>query len=189
MPTNHLIKTAAYRSSLVMGTALILASSSIRAQESVKAMCLDATTVPINTMIRGEGAADDKNLVFRLDIPSAGIVTLEVAVPGAAESEPKLGRSAGDCVESEDPPPVAVLIEQTATQQVLIAEKAGAYFFRLSAQDPRQTLGSYKLTASFTEEDLSSSIFAKSGEDSDNENMLEIEPDGELLFPPIGPWD
>ncbi len=135
--------------------------------------------MPLNTSLRSYGYMQGDSHFFKLDIPAAGLVTLDVAVPGFAEVEAKLGLLSRGCGPSPSPGEPAV-IEQTPTRLALIADAPGTYVFAVAAQDPRSVLGQYKLTAGFVAAKMLGRQafewgFAKDGEEDDDE--LEIDPD------------
>ena len=121
--------------------------------------CAYATPVDINGSLRGYGSDGDEFHFFSLDLPTAGIMVVDIAASGAGPGPPGPGifedRCGGTNLRSQG---IAV-IERSATHLVLAARAPGTYFFRVAAQDPRYALGEYKLinrfvAATVTEEEL-----------------------------------
>jgi len=148
-----------------------------------KGICDGATVVPLNTTLRNQGDLATASHFFKLEIPLPGLLNLDVAVPGFAEVEAKiglLGRGCGDLhVFTDD----STLIEQTPTRLVLLAETPTTYVLRVAAQDPRRPLGRYKLTTRFVpaeilDRPMGSQLVDKGGESDDE---IELEPNGLTL--------
>ncbi len=131
---------------LMLIVALLMPSSAAHAATaSLEQACANAHLLELDSTARGyarQGAME----VFMLDIPEAGVLALDVTLPGPAEADARLGMLGPDCSPPTDRDPL--VIERSAAHQV-VAIGPGTYFFRLAAQDPRATLGEYQLTVGF----------------------------------------
>ncbi len=101
-----------------------------------------ATPVALDTTVRTHGEASGEPQRFAVEIAEAGLLVLEVAVPGSAAVEAKLDLFAGEGLTR---------IEESPTRLVLVvaAGSSGTVSFGVAAQDPRRGLGRYKLTSGF----------------------------------------
>ncbi len=126
----------------------------------------NAVPIDLNSSLRGYGDEFGEPLVVELAVPSPGILSIDVAVPGTVAA-PKLGFAA--CAPQVGPEPA--VLERSPSHLVLAAEAAGTYFFRVASQDPHRPLGELKLRAGFSPDTGGS--FAKN-EDDDEE--IEYEP-------------
>ncbi len=161
-----------------------LVACPLAAREPMPA-CADATVMPLNASLRSHGDAGVESELFKLEVPAAGLVTVDVAVPGLSEVEAKLGFLGRDgCRDSVMDGDFAV-VEQRAAGLALVAGAPGAYLFRVAAQDPRRTLGRYRITTGF----MAAEILLDEGPDppstggrsKEDEGVIEIDPD---LTPP-----
>lgn len=98
----------------------------------------DAPEIDANAVLRGY-AGEHENPVFRLELPAAGVATVDLAT-AADRAAAKL---------AQWPAPGAVILEQSATHLAFAVREPGTVFLRVSAEDPREPLGRYKLTTSF----------------------------------------
>ncbi len=114
---------------------------------SLEQACATADPVALNSTVRGYGSQRNAMHVFSLDVRVAGMVALDVTVPGSIEASPKVGFLGRGCSASNGDDD-SVAIERAVGHRV-IALDPGTYFFRLAAQDPRSALGEYKLTIGF----------------------------------------
>ena len=132
---------------LMLIAMLIVTASGARAMTpSLEPSCTGTYALELNSVARGYSAPRETN-IFTLDVPTAGILALDVAVPGYAEASPKLGLLGPDCSPLTDSLR-ALVIERSTVHQVL-AIGPGTYHVRLAAQDPQAALGSFKLTTAF----------------------------------------
>ncbi len=135
--------------------------------------CSGATPVDLNSSLRGYGDKPGESFFVKLEIPSTGLLSVAVAVPGTATAEPKLGFVGPGCgvpeVASEP-----VVLERSATHLVLVAQHSGPYVFRVASQDPLLPLGELKLRTGFVPDAATRRLSPKGGED---EEEIEIEPD------------
>lgn len=128
-------------SHLFIAIFLTLASSATASDNE----CSDIQTIELETF-RGFAGESGRAELFRLEIPAAGILTLEVAVPITASVSPKLGFLPGDCGELA---PVARVLTRSPHRLTLAVPSSGAYFFRTAAQDSNVPLGEYRLDSRF----------------------------------------
>ncbi len=156
-------------------------------------LCAGATPLPINSTERIDGSEDEIGRTFQMDVGSAGLLTLDVAVPGLSPAEPILG-PVFSCGGKDLAAPVSV-IERAASGRVLEVTP-GTYAFRVGARDPRLRLAEYKLRLAFVEgppavksgdpnedEPDPEPLVADCGEKSGDPN--EDEPDPEPLTGPM----
>ncbi len=129
--------------------------------------CETAVPLDLPSQWRGVGAQADGGQLVRYEVPSASVLTLDVAVPLAASTEPVmvfLGRGCGDRREAGD----FAYLEHTASHQVLALPTAGQYFVLVAPQDPALLLGDFKLTAGLVD-DLDQACFNKTGNPAEDE--------------------
>jgi hypothetical protein len=124
-------------------SALFLSTGTVFA--SATDSCASATPLELDAIYRG--FADESTEFHLLNVPGAGIVALDVTVPGSAKAEPKLGFLGRSCSTAADPD--AATIDKTAAHQVIAFRAAGQYYLRVAAQDPLQLLGDYKVHTRF----------------------------------------
>ncbi len=110
-----------------------------------------------------------------VDVPSVGILSLDVTVPaaarpGSAPAEVKLGFTGPGC-GAADAGHAPALVERSATHLVLAVPAPGPQVFRLAAADPSLPLGDFRLRTAFSPDGRSRSP-DKVGED---EEEIEIE--------------
>ena len=156
--------------------------------------CRDAETIQHNESLRGYGITDGESRFYQLEVPAAGLVTLDIAVPGTAEVEPKIGLFDHGCGMSDGPRGAVTFIERTPTGLVAWTETPGTFVFAVAAQDPHESLGEYKLTVGFvgvanspiggSQPDPRSVDNLEGGGDSPNE--IEIEPNATEPLPLTG---
>ncbi len=171
----------------------LMAPGPATAFEVAENACIDADFIPLNTSLRSYGSMEGTAQYFKLEVPQAGLVTMDVAVPGSTEIEAKLGLFGRGC---DTPSPFesnSVLIEQTPTHMAFMADAPGTYVFAVAAQDPRSSLGEYRLTAGFAAEEIYDPGGTHSGpiashsesDDGENPDEIELEPDLRIQEPPL----
>ncbi len=135
--------------------------------------CAAATAVELNSGLRVWDDNQGEPLLVKLEIPSAGIVSIDVAVPGTAPAEPKLGFVGPGCgapgVHREP-----VILERSVTHLVLVAQESGPLLFRVASEDPLLPLQELKLRTGFVPDAAPRQPWPKGGED---EEEIELEPD------------
>ena len=109
----------------------------------------------------------DESLFVRLEVPAAGILSVDASVPGLA-LEPGLGLVSGACSAS-----ASIVLERSASHVVVAVDRAGVQVFRVASPDPRDPLGEVKISSAFVAAAYSWDIRTKNGE-----NEEEIEVDG-----------
>lgn len=132
-------------SSLVITLLIIFLTVSAPVSAAVDARCERAFTVGTKDVLRGEGYGGDTPV--RIDVEQPGIVTLEVTAAMDGSIEPKLGTL--PCGATA-PGGVATLLSRSAKRMILAVHAPGTCFLRVAAQDPRQSLGSFRLTTGFS---------------------------------------
>lgn len=142
--------------------------------------CAAATPMAANGSLRGFGEPGDEPLYVKMEIPSPGILSLDVSVPASAGALPKLGLADLDC---GGPAAEPVVLERSASHIVLVAEAAGSQLFRLASQDPELPLREFKLISAFAADAATGPLNEKGGED---EEIIEIEADPLVYTPPPG---
>lgn len=173
MSKNHVTVLEIFRSFLFAGIFVVTLSGYAAGAESVDDPCIDAIPVELNSSLRGHGDEHGEPFFVRLEVPSAGILSLDVAVSGNAPIEPKLGFADPGCGMPKTNSDSAIL-ERSATHLVLVAQEPGSYLFRVASQDPWLPLRDFRLRTAFAPNAGPSSPFTKGGED---EEEIELEPD------------
>ncbi len=127
----------------------------------------------LNGTVRGHGGGEPS--VFAVEVPEAGIVSVELTAPGSAPAEPKLALVSpacsapwGDCGPT--------ILSRSVSRLLLAVGKPGTCLFRATAQDPLVPLGSHKLTTGFVALDVPAA-FASEGYPS--EELIKIKPKGD----------
>ena len=157
---------------LTLIASLVLPSSAA-ARLRPEELCLAAARIVPSETFRAEGLAAGEPTCFRLEVPAAGVVMLDVVVPGAAHASPRLGLAS--CAETAG----FHVLGRTPGHTLLQAETGGELTFCVGAQDPRHRLGAYKLRTVFA---------AREGEDTlENPEEIEAEPEGAILPAPTAP--
>ncbi len=155
------------------------------ALDDIESPCADAELLPLNTSLRSYRDLGGESHFFKLEVPEAGLVTLDVAVPGPALGEAKIGLFHRDCGRTNPLPSEFAMIERTPTRLALFAKVPGTYLFAVAAQSSQSILSQYRVTAGFVTADVLGRItIGKLGED---DNELDLEPDADP-DPPPGLW-
>jgi len=105
--------------------------------------CAEATPAAPGTTLRSFGEE-----LIRVDLKSAGILSLDLSVPGPATVDAQLAPRAEECATAELPVEWT-MIERSARHLVLASPAPGSWFFRVAAEDPRQEVGAWRLRAGF----------------------------------------
>lgn len=92
-----------------------------------------------------DASAEAEHFV-RIDLPTAGLLLVELLQPLADSAPLRLDTLAGACGGFETS---AELLGQTASQLLLAVPGAGPLDLRITPQDPRQEIGEYRLTPHF----------------------------------------
>ena len=114
--------------------------------------CAAAAALEPNGLVRGW--ADAEAELFRLDLPSAGLVTLDVMTPRVEENPVKLELSSNVCAGGN--PGKGTVVERSAGHLVLAMRGPGTLWLRAATRVP----GRYKLFTSFVEARLHEETFA-----------------------------
>ena len=108
--------------------------------------CSNAPTIGLDETLRGEGRQAGAPDCFRLRMP-AGLLMFDLAVPGIAAAEPRLGLLGPRCGRSAD----VDLIERSASHLLVSSDAPQELTVCVGAQNPRQELGEYKLRTAFVD--------------------------------------
>ena len=112
-------------------------------------MCHKANPIDPDTTHRGFRQPTTEAECFTTEIPAAGTLMLEVSVPGGSEAEPWLDFLEYPCTDSEVPQEAPRFRARTADSLVLDIAEPGPYTFCVAAQDPRHSMGDYRVTSGF----------------------------------------
>ncbi len=148
---------------------LVLLGPAEAAFATTSNLCARAASIASGETVRGDAAQAGEPDCFRLETPSAGLLMLDVAVPGASGVEPRLGVLDSSCTAAAD----LAVIEQSAAHLLAASDFPRSLVVCVGAQDPRHALGEYKLRTAFQE----------LGRDPE---QVEVDPDGRPGIEPIG---
>ncbi len=109
--------------------------------------CANTPSIGLGETLRGESLSIGDPDCFRLEIPAAGLLMLDLAVPGTAAAEPRLGILGPGC--TRDATSDLEVIEQSASHLLVVSDASRELTVCVGAQDPRQELGEYKLQTTF----------------------------------------
>ncbi len=123
--------------------------------------CSNAQPIGLDESVRGDLLSPEPDC-FRLQTPAAGLVMFDLAVPGTAVAEPRLGLQQCDATGRVD------VLDRSASHLLISGDAAGELTVCVGAQDPSHRLGRYNLQAAFVE--IASRGFHKIDE-------IEVEPD------------
>ena len=152
----------------ILSITFLLAQNTLAKHFDVETACMNAVPADLNTTHRGYDLDAGNTHLVQLDVPSAGILALDLSAYDRDAVEPRIGFFRDWCGKAMMGGDSAVTIERSAAHLVLAVRAAGTYTFRLGAQDPRRALGEYKLTSRFvaatvTEDELYLGTVAQSG--------------------------
>ncbi len=109
-------------------------------------LCSNAPSIGPGETLRGEGLNAGEPACFRLLTPTAGLLMLDLAVPGTATVEPRLGLLGPRAARID-------VIEQSASHLLVASYAAYELTVCAGTQDPRHALGEFKLRSTFLELD------------------------------------
>ncbi len=153
----------------------LLAALTLPAAATAGPAACDAPSLlmPTDTHRLPEGAVAESHC-YRLDLPSAGLLHLDLSVAGWSPSRARFSVvGAGGAAAALDS------IERSPAEW-LAAAPAGTYFLEVAAEDPLQPLPAYRLSSQF-------SAWTKSEDDGEIEldpETLKSEDDGEIELDP-----
>ncbi|MCP3956875.1 MAG: hypothetical protein GY719_03380 [bacterium] len=148
---------------------LVLLGPTEAAFATTSNLCARASSISSGDTVRGDAAQAGEPDCFRLETPAAGLLMLDVAVPGASGAEARLGVLDSSCSAAAD----LAVIEQSAAHLLAASDFPRSLVVCVGAQDPRHALGEYKLRTAFQE----------LGRDPE---QVEVDPDGRPGIEPIG---
>ncbi len=122
---------------LLLSTSAAAFAKTSRYASEYAARALPAT---LGETVRGEGLEADTPDCFRFETPEAGLLLLDVAVPGTAGAEPRLGVTGARGLK---------VIERSASHLLAASARPQELTVCVGAQDPRQRLGAFKLESAF----------------------------------------
>ncbi|MCP4660514.1 MAG: hypothetical protein GY856_34370 [bacterium] len=177
---------------LLLGLLIAAVPGSASALGEGDGLCRDLVPIELHRILRGPLSEVGETHCFTAPIPSPGILTLDVSVPGPAAAEPKLdflgricGRTADGWEEArrED----FVTIERFPAHLALMVEVAGDYSFCVAAQDPALALAPFKLLHGFLELSPADGDPPPGGgvEDPEDPDEDEIDPNLRVDIPPV----
>ncbi len=109
--------------------------------------CLNASSITPDEIYRGDGRLAGQPDCFRLQTPAAGLLMLDLAVPGPATAEPRLALLGPNCERSAN----VDVIESSASHLLVASDTPQTLTVCADAQDPLQALGEFKLRTAFAE--------------------------------------
>jgi hypothetical protein len=123
-------------------SALLVLSATVTASAS-SPHCANALPIDLDETVRGDSRQIGEPDCFRLQTPTAGLLMLDLAVPGAAAAEPRLGLLR--CARSGR----VDVIDQSASYLLVASDAPRDLAVCVGAQDPGLALGAYKLRTAF----------------------------------------
>jgi len=149
---------------------------------------LAVVAADLNGTVRGHGGGGPS--IVAVEIPEAGIVSVELTAP-AALAEPKLALVSSACATPWGNCGPTIL-SRSVSGLLLAVGKPGTYLFGVAAQDPLVPLGSYTLTTAFVALDVPPPFDSKgypAGErvkikpkGDPDEEVIEIDPDSDRRY-------
>ena len=122
-------------------------------------LCDSARASAIDATYRNFGELSAEGECFTTDVPAAGTLMLEVGVPADSVSEPRIdflgrrcdGAKNGDGAKSGEP---FEYWSRIANSLLVDVHEPGRYVVCVAAQDPRRSLGEFRLASGFAPADL-----------------------------------
>ena len=108
--------------------------------------CHDAYPLALDSVERAY-AHDARGDAFRVVVPAAGLLALDVGASGTAAAEPWIG---GFAPCDADLPTDIETVERSPDRLLLRVPRAGTYAFRVAAQDPSVALGRHRVAVRFS---------------------------------------
>ncbi len=125
-------------------TALIFLSAAAASASSN--YCSNAPLIGLDETLRAEGRQAGEPDCYRLQTPAAGLLMLDLAVPGAATAEPRIGLLGSRAARID-------VIERSAAHLLVSSDGPRELTVCAGAEDPREALGEFKLRTTFLELD------------------------------------
>lgn len=107
--------------------------------------CKNVQSISHRHSFRGD-AITHRTPVIRLDLPSAGFLTLEIIESDSLSAPRWIDLLDGGCGGLERR---AWIVDRSATHLTLAVPQAGPHDVRIASQDPRQSVGRYRLVPRF----------------------------------------
>ncbi len=116
--------------------------------------CITAIPIAVNSHFRSLAYDEAQPQLFRLAVPSSGILTLEVIPSSPGEAEPRIGLFSSSCDERTQLDRDFMdgdfrYLAPAATTLVAEIRIPRIYYFHVGSADPAQRLGSYKIHVGF----------------------------------------
>ncbi|MCP4657809.1 MAG: hypothetical protein GY856_20570, partial [bacterium] len=118
------------------------------------AECTAAAVLDPNGTVRGYAGGDAEFELLRLDLPSPGIATLDVATPRVEKNPIRIDLLWTGCDQAS--PGDGTIVEQSAAHLVLAVRTPGTWWLRAATRGP----GRYKVVTRFIEAEVREEIFA-----------------------------
>ena len=180
MSRNRITSAPTVFQSIVLVSIFLSASSGIAGPfQSADDLCISAIPVDLNHSFRGYHGHEEESSFVTLNIPSSGLLSVDVSVSGTTTVAPRLGFVSSGCgtLKTKSAPTV---LERSATHQVLAIHDPGFYVFRVASQEPAPSLRAFRFSNGFAAIDPIDLPLTKDGEDDDE---LEIDPNP-LIYRP-----
>ena len=132
--------------------------------------CTNAVQLQLNSTGRSFATGIRMPDVYKLDVRSPGMLTVDVALPGQSAAEPILGVLDLSCRGGGIETDLRVIARSAASLVLRIADP-GTYAFSVDSQDPSQPLGDYKLRTGFVSDGEMEACL------KDSEEEIEAEPE------------
>ena len=129
--------------------ALVLAGGTLRVEASV---CGETINLEPQGLYVGEATSD--NLLFRVPVPSAGVLLVRGSTPADGKARPHLVWLEDTCGETK----AATVVQRAPAEIVLRFPAAGTAFFALQSEDPERPLQTYKMQTIFRAEPVVSAV-------------------------------
>ncbi len=142
----------------ILFTLLVLVWPTLSAESAPWApreACATAVSAPLNDAVRMNGLAGTRSDLFALEIPSPGILGVEVTASGTERTEPILLFLGSTCPTIDHILPARhagnpfTYLNHSADSHIVEIRTPGVYFLRVIAADPLRTLDHYKLSSRF----------------------------------------
>lgn len=146
----------------------------------------DALPVTVNATLRGEAASGASRQDLVIEVPAAGMLSLDVSSPRNSSPRLHLERASPGCPGAL---PIAktILVAESPRSWALAVQAPGSLYFALASDDPRLSLPGFKLRVAFAPEPGASievgddSIFVKDVDPWEDDIVLPRPPQGAVV--------